>query len=103
MDANFVEELLSGFVSSGSVRNRFFSRGGGGQDNYYYATMLLQAQWTGKKQQERQGRGEVAAVTLIIWLSSGQCIGLGSRSSYTREAGGEGGEGGQTIMDDYYY
>jgi len=55
MDANFVEELLSGFVSSGSVRNRFFSRGGGGQDNYYYATMLLQAQWTGKKQQERQG------------------------------------------------
>ena len=33
----------------------FFKGRGGGQDNYYYATMLLQAQWTSKKQQERQG------------------------------------------------
>ena len=47
--------------------------------------------WTGKKQQERQGRGEAVAVTNSVWQSIRQCMDLASRSSYTREASGEGG------------
>ena len=90
----------------------FFKGRGGCQEKYYYATMLMQAKWTGKKQQERQGWGEEVAVTIIIWQSIRQCIGLASRSSYTRETGGEGGGGvnyyycffvGWVAEDRYYY
>ena len=44
-----------GIQEEAAFETVFFKGRGGCQDKYYYATMLMQAKWTGKKQQERQG------------------------------------------------
>ena len=44
-----------GIQEEAAFETVFFQGAGGYQEKYYYATMLMQAKWTGKKQQERRG------------------------------------------------